>query len=223
MWISFFGAMRAEFLMMTNRFYFYLFLPQLWRTPIHPFLSSIFSPARLLLLFTLPMPDDFSLTDPPFRLFRILVWLVPLPNAIKPLNNWVRPGQCSLVIVTLDSIRITVEFQVVDRKLWMILRTLDASSSCFLASLAAADPASSVFLSALLGLVWLDGLSGLRSVPEVDVIFLWVNRNALLCAIFLRTHLSPHPLFLSPFAYALALHQPPSIWDCALHKYVVTL
>jgi hypothetical protein len=48
---------------------FYLSLLQLWRTRIHLFLSPILSPAHLLLLFTLPMPDDFSLTDPPFRLF----------------------------------------------------------------------------------------------------------------------------------------------------------
>jgi hypothetical protein len=71
----FLGAIRAEFLMMTNRFYLYLSLPQLWRTRIHLFLSSILSPAHLLLLFTLPMPDDFTLMDPPFRLIRILVWL----------------------------------------------------------------------------------------------------------------------------------------------------
>jgi len=124
MWISIFGAIRAEFLMMTNRFYFYLYLPQLWRTRIHLFLSSILSPAHLLLLFTLPMPDDFSLTDPPFRLFRILVRLVPLPNAIKPLNNRVRLGHCSLVIAKLDSICFTVEFQVIDRKFWMIFLPL---------------------------------------------------------------------------------------------------
>jgi len=92
----------------------------------HPSLpSSTISAAHLLLLFTLAIPDDFSSMDPPFRLFCILVWLVPLPNAIKPLNNWVRPGQCSLVIATLDSICIVVEFQVkVDRKLWMIILPL---------------------------------------------------------------------------------------------------
>jgi len=91
---------------------FYLSLPQLWRTRIHFLLSSILSPAHLLLLFNLSMPDDFSLTDPSFRLFRMLERLVPVSNAIKPLNNWVRLGQCSLVIATLDSICITVEFQV---------------------------------------------------------------------------------------------------------------
>jgi len=76
------------------------------------FLSSILSPDHLPLLFALPMPDDFSLTDPPFRLLRNLERLVPLLNAIKPLNNWVRLGQCSLVIATLDSICNTVEIQV---------------------------------------------------------------------------------------------------------------
>jgi len=66
------------------------------------------------------MPDDFSLTDPSFRLFRVLARLVPAPNAFKLLNNRVRLGQCSLVIATLDSICITVEFQVMFiRKLWI--------------------------------------------------------------------------------------------------------
>lgn len=121
----FFGAIRAEFLMMTNRFYFTSPCPSFGgRASISlPFLHPF--AAHLLLLFTLAIPDDFSLMDPPFRLFCILVWLVPLPSAVKPLNNWVRPGHCSLVIATLDSIRIAMEFQVMfDRKLWMIILPL---------------------------------------------------------------------------------------------------
>jgi len=54
------------------------------------------------------MPDDLSLTDlPPFA-FCVLVWLVPLLDAIKPLNNRVHLGQFSLAIATLNSMRITV-------------------------------------------------------------------------------------------------------------------
>jgi len=59
-------------------------------------LLSIFSPAHSLLPFNSPMPDDVSLIDPSFRLVRILARLVPLPDAIKLLNNWVRLGHCSL-------------------------------------------------------------------------------------------------------------------------------
>jgi len=58
----------------------------------------------------------------------MLARLVPL-RAIKPLNNWVRLGQCSLVIATLDGICITVELQLIDRIFWMIFLPLDASSS----------------------------------------------------------------------------------------------
>jgi len=104
---------------------FYLSLPQLWRTRIHLFLSSNLSPVHLLLLFTLPDARRLFLTDPTFRLLRIGARLVPLPDAIKPLNNWVRLGQCSLVIAILDSISITVEFQVMfDRTLWTIILPL---------------------------------------------------------------------------------------------------
>jgi hypothetical protein len=42
------------------------------------------------------MTDNFFLTDPPFRLFCILVWLVPLLDAIKPLNKWVDLGHCNI-------------------------------------------------------------------------------------------------------------------------------
>jgi hypothetical protein len=49
------------------------------------FLSSILSPAHLLVLFTLPMPDDF-LGKLPFAFFCVLAGLAPL-HAIKPLNN----------------------------------------------------------------------------------------------------------------------------------------
>jgi hypothetical protein len=112
---------KGRVLMMTNRFYFYLSLPQLWWTRIHLFFSFIF---RQLICFYCSLyrcPTTFSLTDPPFLLFCILVRLVPLPNAIKPLNNWVRLGQCSLVIATLDSICITVELM---GNLWMIFLPL---------------------------------------------------------------------------------------------------
>jgi len=47
---------------------FYLSLPQLWRMRIHLFPYPILPPAHLLLLFSLSMPDDFSLTNS-FRLF----------------------------------------------------------------------------------------------------------------------------------------------------------
>jgi len=43
---------------------FYLSLPQLWRTRIHLFpLPPFFHQLHLLLLFSLQMPDDFSLTN----------------------------------------------------------------------------------------------------------------------------------------------------------------
>lgn len=49
----------------------YLFLAQLWRTHTsHPSLPFfIIPPVHLLLLFTLPMPDDFSLMDSTFAFF----------------------------------------------------------------------------------------------------------------------------------------------------------
>ena len=75
---------------------------------IHLFLPSTLSPAHS---FKTPMADDFSLTDPPFRLFCILAWLVPLLDAIKPLNKWVDLGN-ALVIATLNSICTTVESEV---------------------------------------------------------------------------------------------------------------
>ena len=78
--------------------------------------------------------------------------------------------------------------------------TLDASSSRLLASLDAADSASSVFLSALLGSVWRT-VSGLGSVPEVDDIFLWVNRNALLCTLLsFYVHTYPTSALLEPIS-----------------------
>jgi len=55
----FFGAIRAEFLMTTNRFYF----TSSGGCASISFLTSILSPDHLLLLFNLPMPDDFSLTN----------------------------------------------------------------------------------------------------------------------------------------------------------------
>jgi len=55
----FFGAIRDD----DESILFYLTLPQLWRTRTISFLSSILSPPHLLLLFTLTMPDDFSLTN----------------------------------------------------------------------------------------------------------------------------------------------------------------
>ena len=171
--------------------------------PSLPFFTL--SPAHLLLLFILAIPDDLSLMGPSFRLFCISVWLVPLPNAIKPLNNWVRPGHCSLVIATLDSICIAnSKSSLIGNCGWSSYRwrTLDASSSCILASLDVADLASSVFLSALLGRSESDWtVSGLGSVPEVDDIFLWVNCNALLCTL-LSSYVHTYPHIRSSWAHS---------------------
>jgi len=84
-----FGAIRAEFLM-TNRFLFYLSLPQLWRTRIHLYLSLSF---RQLICYYCSLSDTrrLFLDRLTFRLFRM--WARPVPlHAIKPLNSWVHLG-----------------------------------------------------------------------------------------------------------------------------------
>jgi len=111
MWISSFGAIRAEFLMKTT------YLPRL--TSFGPSFGGrasiifLFPPH----LFTRSFASAVQFTNArrlyfdgaPFRLFYILARLAPLPDAIKLLNNWVRLGQCSLVIATPNGICITVD------------------------------------------------------------------------------------------------------------------
>jgi hypothetical protein len=101
---------------------FYLSLPQLWRTRIH-FLTSILSPAPFATTVQFTGARRLFFDKLPFAFFCMLARLVPL-RAIKPLNNWVRLGQCSLVIATLDGICITVELQLIDRIFWMIFLPL---------------------------------------------------------------------------------------------------
>jgi len=102
---------------------FYLFLPQLWRMHIHPFpfLHSFASSFATTVHFT--DARRLFLDGLIFRLFCMLARLVPL-HAIKPLNTWVRLGQCSLAIAKLDSIRSTMEFQLIDRNFWMFFLPL---------------------------------------------------------------------------------------------------
>lgn len=96
---------------MTNRFILPL-LPQLWRTRIHflPFLHPFARSFATTVRFT--DARRLFLDRPSLSPFSQLGAASPSTQCNKPLNNWVRLGQCSLVIATLDSICNTVEIQV---------------------------------------------------------------------------------------------------------------
>ena len=117
-----------------------------------------------------------------FAFFCMLARLVPLHH----LSRWIT------VFVLVNALLLLQHWTVCARWNYNSLigyfgwssyrrRTLDASSSRLMASFDAADPASSVFYRRSWVWFW-------PWLPEVDDIFLWVNRYALLCTCYLFTY-----------------------------------